>query len=63
MHWAECDNYIFTFFAGDLMVFLFGFFFLALQKKSRAAPAMYLNKHDCCASEAFYSQGKTKLYI
>lgn len=33
MHWAECDNYIFTFFAGDLMVFLFGFFFPGASEK------------------------------
>lgn len=41
---AECNKYIFIFFAGDLQFF----FSWCFREKKGAASAMYLNKHDCC---------------
>lgn len=59
MQCAECNKYIFIFFAGDLL-----FFSGAWEK--RPALAMYLNKHDCCVCtrlQGFLLTGETKLYI
>lgn len=58
MQCAECNKYIFIFFAGDLLVFP------VLEK--RQALAMYLNKHDCCVCtrlQGFLLTRETKLYI
>lgn len=61
MQCAECNKYIFIFFAGDLLVF-----FPQCLRKKRLALAMYLNKHDCCVCtrlQGFLLTGETKLYI
>lgn len=62
MQRAECNKYIFIFFADDLLVFPV----LEKKKKKRPDPAMYLNKHDCCVCtrlQGVLLTGETKLYI
>lgn len=54
MQCAECNKYIFIFFAGDLLVFL------VLKKKGRLQPCILTNMTAAyaLASKAFYSPGK-----
>lgn len=59
MQCAECNKYIFIFFAGDLLVFP------VLEKKDQLLPCILTNMTAvyALAFKAFYSPGKTKLYI
>lgn len=58
MHWAECDKYIFTFFAGDLMVFCLDFFSWRFRKKPEQLQPCILTNMTAAPPRRFTHRGK-----